>query len=236
MINFGRMYKQSKSFIGVGIGAVICVIACVIVWNRTKSHYENNPVILEDADTTIVPIVEDVVEEKITVSSETINESLSDIGTLNTYEYYFTHVGKYAETAQLFGYDVPFSESSYIYSYDGKVSAGLDFSAIEVEVDNDEKVITLTLPEIEITGFEIDPDSFKLFDESISPINHISVDTLATNISSIETEEKQNAIDKGVLDKAGENAELLIRDFMNGVYEGEGYTVVVKRTVSTMEN
>jgi len=236
MINFGRMYRQHKSLMGVVIAILAGVVACFFVWNKAKSVYQQEVVINDEPDTTIVPIVEGVAEEKISVSGETINEGLRDIGTLNTYEYYFTHVGKYAETSQLFGYEVPFSESSYIYSYDGTVKAGLDFSEIIVEVDNDQKIITLTLPETEITGFEIDPDSFRLFDESISPINRISVSTLAGDISSIEIEEKQNAIDRGILDKAGENAELLLRDFMNGVYGAEGYTVVVKKPVNTIEN
>lgn len=234
MINFGKMYGQHKSAMGVVIGLAVGVVGCFVVWNMAKDHYQQEIVINDEPDTTIVPIIEDVAEEKISVSSETINEGLSDIGTLNTYEYYFTHVGKYAESSQLFGYEVPFSESSYIYSYDGTVKAGLDFSKIQVEVDDDLKTITLTLPEIEITGFEIDPDSFRLFDESISPINRISVSTLAGNISSIELEEKQNAIDRGILDKAGENAELLIRDFMNGIYGADGYTVVVKRPATNM--
>ena len=204
--------------------------ACLFVWNKTRQHYEENPIILDNVTTETVQGPVEFIEKEIQISSATINEGLREIGVLNTAEYYFTHIGKYSETEQLFGYDIPFTESSYIYSYDGTICAGLDFSAVLVDVDQDTRTITLTLPKVEITSFEIDTDSFQLYDESISLVNRLSVGSVADSISSMEEEERQKAIDKGILEKAEENAELLVKNFMNGLYEANGYSLVINHS------
>ena len=228
-----KTHRIVKTIITVLVtGMIVGSLTCYYVWDKTKGYYEENPIILETVITKTLPGKTEVVEKEVTISGATISEGFSEIGTLNTSEYFFTHVAKYASTVEVFGHDVPFSESSYIYSYDGRVCAGMDFSAIEVEVDNASRVITITLPAIEITGFELDTESFKLYDESISLINRLSIETMAETLSEMEAEETQNAIEKGILDRAGENAELLVRNFMSGLYEANGYSVEIRHAES----
>ena len=50
----------------------------------------------------------------------------------------------------LFGFDIPFTKSKYIYSCDGIVKAGLDFSQIEVTVNDDANIAAVKLPEIKV--------------------------------------------------------------------------------------
>ena len=222
---------MTKSIIKNIVKAVLVIIvvfaACSYVWNKTKTYYEENPIILETVVEKTVQCEPEIIEKEITISGATIDEGLNEIGILNTAEYYFTHVGKYSENKTIWGYDVPFSESSYIYSYDGRVCAGMDFAAIEVDVDQNYRTITLTLPQVEITGFEIESDSFVLYEEDISLINRLSVETMADSITSMEEEERKNAVEKGILDTAERNAELLVRNFLNGLYEVNGYSVVI---------
>lgn len=217
-------------------GIIVGSLTCYYVWDITKDYYEENPVILETVITKTLPGKTEVVEKEVTISGATIKEGFNEIGTLNTSEYFYTHVAKYSSNVELFCHEVPFSESSYIYSYDGRVCAGMDFSDIEVEVDDFSRVIIITLPAIEITGFEIDTDSFKLYDESISFINRLSIETMADTLSEIEAEETQNAIERGILDRAEENAELLVRNFMDGLYEANGYSVEIHHTKSPQGN
>lgn len=230
-----RRFKGSNPVTMLILFLVVCIITAGIVWFYTKKYYKDHPIFLENASSQATALIEDAVEQQVNISTETINAGFRDIGTLDTYEYYFTHVSKYSENTQLFGVDVPFSESSYIYSYDGKVTAGMDFSAIKAEVDDENKVITLTLPETQITGFEIDTNSFKLYDESVSIFNPISIGSMGDTLSVMEEEETKKAISKGILTSAEENAVVLVKNFMDGLYEGEGYTVEIVITGSSIE-
>ncbi|MCR4792192.1 MAG: DUF4230 domain-containing protein [Lachnospiraceae bacterium] len=170
----------------------------------------------------------DLFSTRTSVSGESISSGFMDIGILNTEEYYFTHVEKYENARELFGHEIPFTESSFIFIYDGCISAGMDFSEIIVDVNDRKKTITLTLPDVYITSFEIDTNSFQLLDEDNSLLNPLSVESLADSISEMEEAEKEKAIEKGILNRAQENAELLVRNFMNGLYEDSGYTLVIQ--------
>ena len=44
----------------------------------------------------------------------------------------------------------------YYVSYEAKVKAGIDFELVEVEVNEAEKIITVTLPEVKITDVDVD--------------------------------------------------------------------------------
>ena len=44
----------------------------------------------------------------------------------------------------------------YYVSYEAKVKAGIDFELVEVEVNETDKVITITLPEVKITDVDVD--------------------------------------------------------------------------------
>lgn len=204
--------------------------ASYLTWDQTKSYYDENPVILESVVTRTVTAEPQIIEKEVTISGETICSGLEEIGTLNTAEYYFTHVSKYEDSVEFLGCEVPFSESSFVYSYDGRICAGVDFSEIAVEVDEESRTITVTLPPVMITSFEIDTDSFTLYDESESLINQISVEAMADSISEIELDEREKAVDKGLLETAEENAKVLIENFMDGLYEANSYTVVIQAT------
>ena len=95
------------------------------------------------------------------VESRTVAFGLRDIGELVTQAGYFTTVQATTDARTLFGFDIPFTKSKYIYSYDGIVKAGLDFSQIEVAVNDEAKIATVKLPEIKVLDVTIDNDSLK---------------------------------------------------------------------------
>ena len=109
-----------------------------------------------------------VQNRKNKVESRTVAFGLRDIGELVTQAGYFTTVQATTDARTLFGFDIPFTKSKYIYSYDGIVKAGLDFSQIEVAVNDEAKIATVKLPEIKVLDVTIDNDSLKIYDESQS--------------------------------------------------------------------
>lgn len=159
------------------------------------------------------------------VESRNIAFGLKDMGELVTQAGYFTNVQSSTSTRQLFGLDIPFTTSKYIYSYDGVVKAGLDFAGIEVQVDDANRTVTVRLPEIEILDVNIDNDSLKIYDESQSIFTPLHISDV--NEAQIELKEqvRQTAIDNGILEEAEKNARTIISGFLSGTMDLKNYTI-----------
>lgn len=159
------------------------------------------------------------------VESRTVAFGLKDMGELVTQAGYFTNVQSSTSTRQLFGMDIPFTTSKYIYSYDGVVKAGLDFSKIEVQVDDANRIVTVLLPEIEVLDVNIDNDSLKIYDESQSIFTPLHISDV--NEAQIELKEqvRQTAIDNGILEEAEKNARTIISGFLSGTMDLKNYTI-----------
>ena len=149
-----------------------------------------------------------------------------DMGELATQAAYCTMVEDTEAARDLFGVEIPFTQSRLIYSYDVIVRAGLDFEQIEWSVDEPNKVIEVKLPEIKVLNSELDAESFKLYLEDESIFRRISMEE--NNDSMIEMEEnaRRQAVGNGLLDEARANAEAILRSFFAGVYDLEKYEIV----------
>lgn len=168
--------------------------------------------------------VEKLVEIEKVISSEIIEEGLRDMGVLITEEYFFTQVEDYSKTKTFF--KVITTESGFVYSYDGVIAAGLDFSAIKVTKNDDKKMISVVMPKSSIQYVDIDYESFKKYEEKEGFWNPLTLEDY--NISEIEFENsaKARAIDKGILDRADESAKKIIENFVRGLVE-DGYEIEV---------
>ncbi len=149
-----------------------------------------------------------------------------DMGELATQAAYCTMVEDTEAARDLFGVEIPFTQSRLIYSYDVIVRAGLDFEQIEWSVDEPNKVIEVKLPEIKVLNSELDTESFKLYLEDESIFRRISMEE--NNDSMIEMEEnaRRQAVGNGLLDEARANAEAILKSFFAGVYDLEKYEIV----------
>ena len=149
-----------------------------------------------------------------------------DMGELATQAAYCTMVEDTEAARDLFGVEIPFTQSRLIYSYDVIVRAGLDFEQIEWSVDDPNKVIEVKLPEIKVLNSELGTESFKLYLEDESIFRRISMEE--NNDSMIEMAEnaRRQAVGNGLLDEARANAEAILRSFFAGVYDLEKYEIV----------
>lgn len=159
------------------------------------------------------------------VESRTVAFGLRDIGELVTQAGYFTNVQKNNKDQKLFGVSVPFTTSQYIYSYDGIVKAGLDFSELEIQVDDANKIVTVTIPEVKIFDISIDNDSLKIYDESQSIFTPLHITDLNDAQIKLKEEVRQTAIDNGILEGAARNAKTLISGFLSGTLDLKDYTI-----------
>ena len=160
-----------------------------------------------------------------TASSRVTAFGLKNIGELATQAGYFTSVQSIQKEKEILGITLPLSKSSYVFSYDGVVKAGLDFADIGIEVDDSEHIIRITLPEVKILSVEIDPTSFQEYSNSGSFITPLSPSDVNQSLGSLQDRVKDTALANGIKENALENAKLLIKGFLAGCYDMTVYRI-----------
>lgn len=160
------------------------------------------------------------------VSSKATSLGLKDIGELATQAGYFTTVQTISKSRDVLGWEVPGTQSNYIYSYDGTIKAGIDFKDIEMEKDDINHIITITFPEFRILSTEINDDSFVLYNDGANPFTSLKLEDVNKSNTELKNTARESAIKNGILENARKNAEVLIRGFLAGMYDLNEYQVV----------
>ena len=155
----------------------------------------------------------------VTVDTTLVKNSFADIGELATESYNFTQVGKYSEEGtKVFGMEVPGTSAHYLITYSGEVKAGVaDVSQIQVDVDEVGHVVTVTVPAVEVLSTSIDPASVETYDQSFSIVNQIKVGDVTTFLADREAAAAEEAVSKGLLDKAQGRLEDVVKSQVNAV-------------------
>ena len=158
--------------------------------------------------------------------SKTTSLGLKDIGELATQAGYFTTVQTIYKSRDVLGWEVPGTQSNYVYSYDGTIKAGIDFSEIQLEEDPENKTITVTFPEFRILSTEINDNSFKLYNDGANLFTSLKLEDVDKSNAELKQAARDSAIKNGILENARANAEVLIRGFLAGMYDLSVYNVV----------
>ncbi len=220
------MTKRARFYL-ILTAAIVLACLTLVIWHAASGGGKAEVPSAVSPGTTgerSLPVRLIQVEKEIT--TEMISESLRNVGMLITQEYTFTEVVSFSSVKSLFNLDLSFTESSFVASYDGVVTAGIDFSAIRVEKDEDAKRITVRLPHAEILNVDVDPHSFKLYSEKAGLWNPISVSDYNDSLIGLEDTAREKAIKKGVLTNAGSNARLVIENMIGGLIDTSEYDVL----------
>ena len=206
------------------ITALLCVAGS---WWYFEIYNKKQPISTNDN--------EGIIHDETALLNETISSGLKQMGELITAEYYFTSSETVQDVKVLdltslgidFKTNIPLTGNSFTYSYDGQIMAGIDFKAIEVSVDKDSKTITIKIPKSKIISSSVDPDSYKFYEIKNNILNPISPEDYAVSFSDLIHSEEEKAIEKGLLNKANENGESLIKNFVKSY--ADDYKIVITK-------
>ena len=157
-------------------------------------------------------------------SNKLTNIGFENIGQLATQSAFCTEVNVTESSREIFGLTIPFTQSKYIYSYDFNIKAGFDFDEISWKENN--KKITVNLPEVQILSNEIIEDSFKVFHEEESVFTPISLEDNNAAIEKMKKSAEEHAIKNGLLKNAIANGEDMITRFFEKEYDLNEYEIV----------
>ena len=210
---------RNQIYIGVTIAAVILALVLCLDFKIRRDAERN------EAAMTATTIKEKEKKDKvvISVSTDTIQDGLANMGVLITQEYYFTQVEKYTKEKTFLKFIT--SSSEFMYSYDGAVMAGIDFEKIEIKTDEDRKIITVDMPDSEIQAVTIDKDTFKIYSEKDSLWNPLKLEDYNISLVEFEDAAKEKAIASGILGRSDEQARNLVREFISSLPNTGEYTI-----------
>lgn len=216
------MRKIYFGLIAVVITAIVVIVA-VNLGGCDKKEEIVPAVTPRPSSEVVVKEVAKIVEVEKHIDSEIIEDGLRDMGVLITEEYYFTEVVNYTSIKKFFKL-FP-SETSFLASYDGEVTAGIDFSGARVEKDDEAKRVTVHIPKAEVQNVHIDFDSFQLYSEKTGIGNPLHAEDFNQSFVELENNAREKAISRGLLESADKNAELVISNFIGSLIDLSEYTL-----------
>ncbi|WP_026655996.1 MULTISPECIES: DUF4230 domain-containing protein [Butyrivibrio] len=217
-------FKKNKNYLYIAV-ILVAVIAMLVLLTDYKKNANSEPS-LADIAATESTVKKSPAKVIVTVNTETIREGIANMGTLITQEYYFTQVEKYTKEKTIMKFIT--SSSEFLYSYDGAVTAGVDFEKIAISKDDDAKTITIDIPDSEIFSVNIDKDTFKIYSEKDSLWNPLKLEDYNTSLAKFEAAAKEKALANGILEKSDAQAKTIIENFVNSLPEASKYQIEIK--------
>lgn len=149
------------------------------------------------------------------ITSETLKSQINALQELVTQEYIYTNADRRTDNVKwLFNWTRPFSGTSLLVTYDGSIEAGVDLSEVQVVVDEEARKITITLPPSRITDNNIPQDSITVVEVKNGLFNEVTFDDYNTFISEQKVIMENRAIERGILEKASEEARKAVEAFL----------------------
>ncbi len=221
--------KNPKDVFYISVIALAFIVAIILVVRFRSDMADKQSV--DYKTPALAPKEEKVI---VTVNVETIEDGLENMGVLVTQEYYFTQVETYTKEKKIL--NLINSESGFTYSYDGKVTAGIDFGKVTVSKDEETKTLTVEIPYSELQATDIDMDSFKIYSEKESLWNPINLEDYNMSMAEFEETAERKALDSGILERSNEQAKELIRNFIVNMPGTENYTIEFEQRSNPYES
>lgn len=162
-------------------------------------------------------------DREVTTITKSNLEKVLETSDLSTLEYSYRAVARAYD-----GEEKTEGNVKYYVAYDGTVLAGIDFSQVKIDVDDEKKEVILTCPPSEIQSVTVDPQSLDfIFKKWGIDKETVSQEAYKLAIEDLEKKAKSN---KKILDLAENSA----KDSLKGLFlpwvEGVDpeYKVVVK--------
>ena len=181
---------------------------------------------------TMIEKLEELLNVKVpdpVITPANINEQLNSVQELVTKEYIYTNASRReANKTWLWGWDMPFSDTNLLVTYDGTIKAGINLSKIKPAVDEEKRTITILLPKSEILSHDLPTETIKVLEVKNNLFNEITFDNYNEFIAAEKKVMEQKAIDRGLLTDATNEAKTIIRESLNLLPGMDTYELIIK--------
>lgn len=159
--------------------------------------------------------------------TKTTKFGLEDVGELVTQTAYLTIVTDNVEHREFFKlFNIPFTESRQIFSYDIEVDASVDFSKISYDINDEKSEIVVKVPHSKVYKATLKTDSFREYLDSESLFSRIDLKEQNEALKTMEEQAVKDAEANGLLDAADNNAKKLIEGLIKSESKYKEYKIV----------
>lgn len=162
-------------------------------------------------------------EPEQTLDPTYIVAKLEKSSELTTAKLSFTGLSEFKDSGITF-----INKSDFMMVYEATARAGIDVKDIEVEADNKNRVVWLTLPKAKILDVKVDMNTIKYFDEEFSLFNVDAKEDANKANALAEEAAKEELASMGILEMANDQAEALIKGLIQDVVPKD-YEIKIKK-------
>lgn len=145
--------------------------------------------------------------------SSSVMNRISYMQELALVRYNYTGVISYKDYRKFLNINVPLTDKYFLLKYNGYIKAGVDFSRIEVTVEND-TTVHISIPKPKILDTVIDEKSIQVFNESENAFNPIKISDYNEAISKEKNVMIRDAVGQGIYKQATEEAKIAISSLL----------------------
>lgn len=165
-------------------------------------------------------------EDESIITQNQLEEQINSIGELATLKYIYTNASrKEGSLTWLWGWTLPFSDSSLLVTYDGMIKAGIDLKEVTFAVNESDRAITVTLPKSRILDNNIPQETINVLEVKDGLFNPVTFADYNQFISEEKKVMENRAIDLGVLTDADKEAKAIVEGFLKAIPGMDGYTL-----------
>lgn len=152
-------------------------------------------------------------EKKRGYDSSSIMNRISYIQDLALVKYNYTGVISYRDYKKLLNINIPLTDKYFLLKYNGYIKAGVDFSRIKIDVQNDSSV-HVSIPKPKIMDTVIDENSIEVFNESENAFNPIKISDYNEAVSREKNVMIRDAVKQGIYTESTAQAKLALSSLL----------------------
>lgn len=160
------------------------------------------------------------------INSTMLKNSIENASDLITTEYNYAKVGKFENSHEINGWQIPFTQKNFLLTYQGQVKLGINARDLEITVRNNKVIVDC--PPIEVISNTIEEESIEIYDESMNLLNPISIQ----DYLDFATVQKQTILkeldEKNVIEEAKAETQRSLTQLLEMIPElRENYTIEI---------
>lgn len=184
--------------------------------NATKEDLNNQLEELLNVQKTAPVVTRDILEEQVSSLSELV-----------TKKYIYRNASRQeSDKTWLWGWTMPLSNVSLLALYDGVITASVDLKEIKFNVNEDSKVITITMPASKIFDHNIPQETINVVEVKNNLFNKVTFNDYNKFISAEKVVMEQKAIEQGLLTDASKEAKTLVEAFIKNIPGADQYKII----------
>lgn len=220
IVGIQKLEKKRKLYIGIAriviIFVILLAISCIL------SKFKLGKFLPDFSKSANDFVKENVIgkEGDVTTITESSIKDVFEINELQTVDYIYNAIAR--------AYDSDGKTLKYYVTYNGKITAGIDFSSVDINIIEEQKIIKISVPDVTIQDTVVDAGTLEFIFEK-KKYNKESIYQEAYGICQSDLDKKASTEPK-LLNMARDNAKQVIEALITPWVEqiDSDYTVTIE--------